>query len=202
MISLKHNFLFVHIPKTAGNSIQNVLSAYSEDKIVCLAPHQDGIERFEVRSDRYNIHKHSTLLEYRSQLDEEVFQRLFKFTSVRNPWDRLISFYFSPHRGQVAWDRQKFIKFVKEIPPVTDYISLEESNNPSTRRFNIDYFVRFENLNHDFKEVCKQIGVPYTPLPQRNKSKHQDYKSYYDDELVELVMKRFCQEIGFFGYKF
>ena len=205
MISLKHNFLFIHIPKTAGNSIQNVLRAYSEDRIVCMAPHQDGVERFEVRSDRFNIHKHSTLLDYRSQLDEEMFQRLFKFTSVRNPWDRLISFYFSPHRGRVIWDRQEFMRFVEVIPPLTDHIALEAPNNSDsgTNCFSyINHFIRFENLNHDFQQVCEQTGIPYTPLPQRNKSEHQYYKSYYDEEIVELVTRRFSEEIRFFGYTF
>jgi len=34
MISIKHNFIFIHVPKTAGNSFQNILKNYSEDKIV------------------------------------------------------------------------------------------------------------------------------------------------------------------------
>ena len=34
MISHKHKFIFVHAPKTAGNSIQNLLQSYSEDIIV------------------------------------------------------------------------------------------------------------------------------------------------------------------------
>lgn len=61
MISIQHKFLFVHIPKTGGNSVQNILRDFSEDKIVLVAPHQDGKERFEVRNDLYNIKKHSSL---------------------------------------------------------------------------------------------------------------------------------------------
>ena len=34
MISLARQFLFVHVPKTAGNAIQNKLRAYSEDVVV------------------------------------------------------------------------------------------------------------------------------------------------------------------------
>ena len=41
--------LFLHIPKTAGNSIQNILRDYSEDEIVARGG-QDGLERFEVRA--------------------------------------------------------------------------------------------------------------------------------------------------------
>jgi Sulfotransferase family len=203
LISLAHNFLFVHIPKTAGNSIQNVLRTYSEDKIVCLAPHQDGIERFEVRSDKFNIHKHSTLQDYRAELGDEVFQRLFKFTSVRNPWDRMVSFYFSPHRGPVSWNREQFSQLIAQIPPVAAHVSLEGGSNSGPSCFNnMDYFIRYESLNDDFKKVCELIGIPWVPLPIRNKSKRQPYAIYYDDKLVELVRNRFSEEISYFGYEF
>ena len=203
MISLKHKFLFVHIPKTAGNSIQNILRDYSEDKIVCLGPHQDGIERFEVRSGRFNIHKHTNLREYRAQLGEEVFQGLFKFASIRNPWDRVISYYFSPHRGKVFWDREKFIEFVKSIPPATDYLSLNGADGLGKYCFDsIDSYIRFEYLNDDFKRVCKQIGIPFQQLARHNVSTHRKYDSYYDSELVDLVRNLFLQEISYFGYEF
>ena len=50
MISLQKRFLFVHIPKTAGNSIQSVLRNYSEDQLVALGKEQDGIVRFGLRN--------------------------------------------------------------------------------------------------------------------------------------------------------
>src|SRR6266545_4235757 len=64
MISFQKRFLFVHIPKTAGNSIQSVLRDYSEDELVALRGEQDGIERFGLRNPKYKIKKHSTLAEY------------------------------------------------------------------------------------------------------------------------------------------
>src|SRR6059058_1959617 len=96
MISFQKRFLFVHIPKTAGNSIQSILRNYSEDQIVALRSEQDGIERFGLRNPNYKIRKHSTLAEYRMALGDEQFRSLYKFACVRNPWDRMVSYYFRP----------------------------------------------------------------------------------------------------------
>jgi len=201
MISLKNNFLFIHIPKTAGNSIQSILRNYSEDRIVCSAPFQDGFERFGVTSERYGTCKHSTLNDYRKVLEGDVFRGLFKFTTIRNPWDRMISCYFSPHRGGIAWDRDRFKALLSEIPPATAYLSMAGRVEPCPF-YNVDYFIRFENLENDFRKVCNLIGIPWEPLPIRNKSESQNYLSYYDGELVELVQKMFSDEIEFFGYEF
>ncbi|NES07943.1 MAG: sulfotransferase family protein [Okeania sp. SIO2F4] len=87
--------MFIHILKTAGNSIQNVLKYYSEDKIVCLNSLQDGVERFEVRNKNFpNIHKHSSLLDYYQVLSPDIFHSLYKFAVIRNPWERNHSFFF------------------------------------------------------------------------------------------------------------
>ena len=201
MISLQHNFLYVHIPKTAGNSVQNILQQYSEDKVVCLDPHHDGAERFEVRNDRYRIRKHSTLAEYRRELGEKQLAKLFRFCCVRNPWDRAVSFYFSPHRGPVAWDRARFIETVQKMIPTSAYLALEKQ--PTASPFdNVNFIMRFERLSEDFAKVCERIGIPSTSLPVRNKSERAHYSSYYDPELVELVHRRFADEIDYFGYAF
>src|SRR6266516_543555 len=98
MISFQKRFLFVHIPKTAGNSIQSALRDYSEDQLVALHKEQDGIERFGLRNPNYKIKKHSTLADYRAALGEDQFRSLCKFTCVRNPWDRMISRITLPQR--------------------------------------------------------------------------------------------------------
>ncbi len=200
MISTRQNFLFVHIPKTAGNSIQNILREYSEDEIVA-AGGQDGVERFEVRSGDRDLEKHSVLADYARELGPDTFSGLFKFAVVRNPWDRLISFYFSPHRREATWSPRKFRKFVeKQVKPLRDYFTLGDQDGASPFD-NVDFIVRFENLNADFGEVCDRIGIPRVELPVRNRSERGGAADYYDRSLSDWVGERFADEVDYFGYE-
>ena len=203
MLSTRHRFLFVHIPKTAGNSVQSILRHYSNDEIVSNH-HQDGVEMFGVRSARFDTRKHSTLAIYRREYGEELYGSLFKFSCVRNPWQRAISAYFSRHRGEVVWNRQEFMNLVRTMKPVAAFLSASETEvQPLAEAVrNVDFLMRFESLEADFRVVCERIGIPFQPLPVRNQSKREDYRGYYDDETQELVRTLFREEIELFGYEF
>ena len=200
MISFQKRFLFVHIPKTAGNSIQSVLRDYSEDELVALREEQDGIERFGLRNPKYKVKKHSTLIEYRDALGEEQFRDLYKFTCVRNPWDRMVSYYFTPTQNPETWDRKKFRGIISKAVSAADYLRLD--NGQEDPFANVDYVMRFENLADDFRDVCSAIEISLLALPQYNRSSREHYSKYYDDELRELVRARFAAEIERFGYTF
>jgi hypothetical protein len=200
MISLQKRFLFVHIPKTAGNSIQSVLRDYSEDQLVALRKEQDGIERFGLRNPRYKLKKHSTLREYYDALGDEQFRDLCKFTCVRNPWDRMVSYYFTPTQNLETWNRKKFRGIISKTVSAADYLRLD--NGEGDPFANVDYIMRFESLADDFRVVCTTIGISPSSLPQYNRSNREHYSKYYDDELRELVRNRFATEIERFGYTF
>ena len=111
MFSTDYNFLFIHVPKTGGNSIHTVLLPFSDDHMISLNSHQDCIQRFQIRSPNLSIHKHSTLSEYRSQLLTEQFESLSEISCIRNPWDRCVSYFFftsSWHCGLLAGDLRGF----------------------------------------------------------------------------------------------
>jgi sulfotransferase famil protein len=200
MISLRKRFLFVHIPKTAGNSIQSVLRDYSEDELVALRKEQDGIERFGLRNPNYKIKKHSTLSQYYDALGDQQFRDLYKFTCVRNPWDRMVSYYFTPTQKPENWNRKKFRETISKAVSVPDYLRLE--NGEANPFANVDCIMRFENLANDFRAVCDAIGISPPGLPQYNRSNREHYSKYYDDELREIVRARFAAEIERFDYKF
>ena len=200
MISFQKQFLFVHIPKTAGNSIQSILRDYSEDEIVALRSEQDGVERFGVRNPNFKIKKHSTLAEYRGALGEERFRSLYKFACVRNPWDRMVSYYFTPTQSVGEWDRKEFRKVISKALSVADYLRLDRGEDDPFS--NVDHIMRFENLAEDFSALSGTLGLRAVRLPQYNRSNREHYSKYYNDELRELVRKRFASEIERFGYTF
>jgi hypothetical protein len=199
MISFQKRFLFVHIPKTAGNSIQSVLQQYSEDQIVRTRARQDGVERFGVTNPIYPLKKHSTLADYRAALNDEQFHGLYKFTCVRNPWDRLVSYYFGTGERPVKWDPDAFAGMVTNVTSAADYLRLGKEADPFK---NVNRILRFENLAEDFRSVCHELNISPASLPAINRSSHGDYAKYYDDQLRVLVAQKFASEIERFGYAF
>ena len=200
MLSISHSFLFVHIPKTAGNSLQNIFAPYSDDILTTPSPWQDGVERFELKNSRYPTRKHTTLDEYYRIYPAEMFRSLVKFTVIRNTYERVISHYFSPHRGAVSWNRDKFIDFVKTIvKPVGFYISYPGQSLDEAIQ-NLDYILRFERLESEFQGLCLKLGICTSELPVRNKSQRGEFLSYYDSGLIELVYDHFKDEIDLFGF--
>lgn len=198
MISVAHKFIFVHVPKTAGNSLQNILKHYSEDRIVTNNG-QDGVERFGIESPTAPISKHSKLEFYYNNLDHNVFAKMYKFGSVRNPWERMISFYFSPHRKTAEFVRKDFIHLVKKTPTAVSYLTLDGTTDGE---IGVDFILRLESLSEDFLTVCEKIGIEKHDLPHRNASSRDHYSAYYDQEMIDLVAAKFRREIDLFEYTF
>jgi hypothetical protein len=212
MISAPKRFLFIHVPKTGGNSIFQALREYSEDRIITPGPVQDGIERFGTANETYpTILKHSSLSEHQSALPPEVFRSLYKFAVLRNPWERMISWFFSPHRqlpreersaawyAARGWHRERFIGFIGCKPTTRHYTCLPGA---PTLSHDLDFLMRFEQLDEHFAEVCRRLDIPARPLPKYNRSTREHYSRYYDDELEALVGEQFREEIDFGGYRF
>jgi len=187
MISHEKKFFFAHIPKTGGNSIQSVLEKYSDEKVVYFdnrfGKNQDMAlldtsgQNIKHRSVSWFLRTHPELKDY------------FKFTCIRNPWDRTISRYFWAYN---TFDRNAFMGVI---------------NHPEYRAQKFDYdgadfVMRFENIQEDFDKVCDQLEIDRVSLPVMNKSKRGDYHQYYDDETIKMVADKFAPDIEEYGYSF
>ena len=200
MLGQSPSFIFVHIPKTGGNSLQNILRTYSSDEIVTTAPHQDGMERFELRNQDYGFMKHSGLADYKAALPAATYAAAFKFCCVRNPWDRAISFYFSPHRNVTNFDRQDFLASLNDLTPMSYFMEVDRGQSTTAIGPNFDFIMRFETLQRDFDQVADELGFPRQVLPHRNASLRAPSESYYDQEMVDRVSDMFRQDIELSGY--
>jgi len=191
MVSDKHKCIFIHIIKTGGTSIEQYIGGN-------IPP---GKHKFAKR--------------YKEYLGDKKWDKYFKFTFVRNPWDKMISQYFYIQRCKEENYNLTFREFILsfESCPESEYI---ESNGIAVK-YNpiqlpwilddngnclVDYIGRFENLQEDFNVVCNKIGIPQQQLPHVNKTKHKHYTEYYDDETREIVAVKFAKDIELFGYKF
>ncbi len=205
MISLEKKFIFVHIPKTGGNAIQLVLAPYAIDEIVfnkqqaAFNESVGEVHRFGIRNPHMELRKHSTIADVSAQWKEELlgsWNEYFKFTVVRNPWERLVSYYFSPNLNRTRFDREEFLDFVKsdQVKPQFDFLSINGT-------VAMDRLVRFESVEREFSELCQRFGIEGN-LTAVNESQHDPYPEYYDRELIETVNHYHRKDIDLLGYTY
>jgi hypothetical protein len=66
----------------------------------------------------------------------------------------------------------------------------------------LDFIGRFENLQDDFAEVCRLMGLPGISLPHEVKGSGGDPREEYDEESIRLVDDAYKESIELFGYTF
>jgi hypothetical protein len=66
----------------------------------------------------------------------------------------------------------------------------------------VDFVGKFENLKDDFKRVCKCGGIKSAELSRHNKSTHNHYTKYYDEEMINIISELYEKDISLFGYTY
>lgn len=152
-----------------------------------------------------------------SYIGPEIWNSYFKFCTIRNPFDKMIShFYHQLLNKTIELSPEKFIIYCaargKDDIEIFRNWLLE---NPATNRETyviqgqicMDFFVRYENLLEDINFVCEKIGIKYEPqnLPIFNmhgtaRKEEYDIADYYDRRSVEVIEQRYAWELEQFGY--
>jgi len=215
LLSIRHNFLFVHIAKTGGTSVRAALTplrwgdSYQWAQYVCsrlsaLTGHRIGAK----------FPRHAKAIAAREMLPRSLYDGLFKFTIVRNPWDRQVSSWHHirrerPHLLAGIEDFETFLrwKFDPQRPPAYIADTSVEAQTDSITDLHggliVDFIGRYENLQDDYRTVCERIGIPHRPLPHRRQARDRaDYRGYYTDATAAFVAERFGADIERFGYRF
>lgn len=171
MMSSAYNFIYLHVPKTAGNSIQKALLPHSDDKIV-LREGQDGTDRFGLAGP-ITPAKHATLAEYEARAPG-IAQRMTVVISVRHPFERAVSYFFHTLRAQQiplpkTQDDTIFWQMIKRpiFRPMVDFLTLSSGIHAP------QHILRNDHLADDFARMCQTLGLPLDPataLPHLNRS--------------------------------
>lgn len=185
-----------------------------------MRPYADGPEQWWLNRwlDQIGIHVnylaphrlrrfrgHAGIVAIRRWLPRKVFDGLFKFAFVRNPWDRIVSQYHytlstPAHHNHRLVSQMEFAEFVDwwtrrekahQLPMVAD----------RGGRILCDFVGRFESLHRDFNWICRALGMRFN-LGHRNRSRHCDFRSYYDRRTRRLVADRLAADVDAFEYSF
>jgi hypothetical protein len=180
------DFVFIHINKTGGSSIERALHLPFE---------------------------HKTALEKIEELGRRRWEKRYTFAVVRNPWDKVVSHYHyrvqtnQTELGERPVQFKEWVRLAyrerdplfhdnpKMFMPQTDWIADADGV------ILVDFVCRFENLNNDFGEVCRRLGKSIS-LPHLKSSRRGAYQQYYDDETVGIVEDWFGADIRNFDYAF
>jgi len=229
MICKSFKCIFVHIPKTAGRSVEmhfmNLLNLDRENEThreqMLLTDNDDPAKGTEKLS-------HLSAAEYVrcGHLAQQDFDEYYKFSFVRNPWSRLVSEY----RYRNFLSHKSFKDFVMNKLPKPGWddkyrhvMPQSEMLYDSNGRLLVDFVGKFENLQQDFSNVCKQLGLAESHLSHINSSDKKSrewrrkarnilyhnkegglrkYMDFYDNETREYVAELYRIDITNFNYSF
>ena len=217
IISHKHKFVFVHIPKTAGCSIADALLWYHVGTSGKHWPDVDvkDAQRFAEHSTYKNCNKlpgHATAREAKNYFIREGldWDSYFKFAFIRNPWDRLVSMYFYGKRlldegYKDAWVQNfkyPFPDYIEKVCGVYGKPDLQYTCVSDYSGIIVDHIGKVENIQIEFDDICQKIGIPMQNLPHVNGTKHTKYTDYYAPELRDLVAHKFRADLELGGYTY
>lgn len=217
IICKDYNLLFIMNPRTGCTALGGLLKSNYNGSYIPSSDITDKSGKVVVQS------KHTTIpqiREYNLMGDEEL-KKFKKFTSVRNPFDSLVS----------LWTKKKY-KYSKELndpnsivhrlPGYKKDMEFIQNNNFSdwiveffSKRKNptinakhvsgVDRWLRFENLQADFDELLWSLGIDNeSKISKANVTDNRasEYRDYYDSKARRVVEDKFAIELMIFGYEF
>jgi len=210
IVSHKHKFIYVKCKKVASTTTEIIFGDIcgEEDILTPIGPEYEWKRKIKPRNfQKKKFRNHNTPRMIRWKLNSNLFDSYFKFMSVRNPWDRVVSFYWFRLAHRPDHYIKKFDEFVKWndlthwLPPFTNWIILNGKKV-------IDDFIRFENMEEDIGRIITKwvaprdlkYEIPKTRAELRPEGKH--YTEYYNDETRRIIAEKYAYDIEYLGYEF
>ena len=189
MIIKDHKTIFVHIPKNAGTSIETF---FKKDTYVF---------------DERMFNRHDTIKDIKWKLEcndkfrnSKEYDKWKKFAIVRNPYDRMVSWYFFYNIKNLTRHANdtSFYGWVKDPMKFNLFEETKHLLKPQyTWVDNTVVILKYENL----KEELNNFFNREIDLPIVNKTKHKKYLEYYDQKSLDIVYDRYKEDFDKFNFK-
>lgn len=224
IFSVPERYIFIHIPKTAGTSLSHAMKNCNK----C------SVTPFTCKDAEGVIHTmttHSTARDISRAVGRELFEKYLSFSVVRNPWDRLVSFYYfkilSAKQRASGSRRQRSAEYMEreqqEIEQMLDLgfnnwvLSLDsdiqqyaenEALDPQVKwvcddagQLMVTRVLYYENLARDVSRLAGKISMQFSPI-RGNSSKHEPWWQLYDEDAFEFVKTRYAEDLEAFNYQY
>ena len=202
-MSRRHKIIFIHIPRTAGESIEKCLDIYGGN------PN----ETFWGVTDGQEVLQHKSAEELKSKLnDDTLWHGSFKFSVVRNPWSKSVSEYhwylrYGPYCTFKTWasslrDRIQLNRVIN-IAEVGHNLPQHSFLFDKDEGLLVDKVLKFEHLEAEFGELLRQRNIKAV-LGNDGRTASGgisgDFRTYYDGETIETIESIYRKDLVLFGY--
>lgn len=178
MISHEHKCIFIHIPRTGGTALERSFNFADEPT------------------------KHLCAKSIYLKVGQKIWDNYFKFTFVRNPWDRVISLWHQPIYKKInALSGHSLEFFLDHYNPCSHEqgVTFKDYLNYGV----IDFVGRFENRMEDLGFISEKINHPIDALARdRSTSPRKPYQHYYTASLEKRVQQKYKEDIETYNYTF
>ena len=214
IISHARRYIFVHAPKTGGTSLALALEARAAKDDILIGDTPKAVKRrgrVEKLTGSGRLWKHSGLSDIHGIVSDQDMADFFVVTLVRNPWDRMVSYYHwlrlqgFDHSAVALANRLSFSEFLREPEiqasfrntPFSSYVTDKDGKN------RCDLYVRLEHLDEDLKGFETHLGFQLGALSLENATdRDRDYRGYFQSGDADLVSDFCAADIKQFGYEF
>jgi hypothetical protein len=206
-------FIFIHVPKAAGTSINAALSLHDAFFPVRQAKpdaRRARAEKLGLSLACADLGEHATARQFIVALGRETYDGYFSFAFVRNPWDvavswfhyRLINPAVNGHaEAQAAGTFAAYVRRHLTQPDAGRWVGLQhpfvadESGDVA-----VSFIGRYESLAGDYAAVIARLQVPTLELDHFNQSYHAPWPSLYTRETFAIVQALVARDAELFGY--
>ncbi|MEM6888939.1 MAG: sulfotransferase family 2 domain-containing protein [Pseudomonadota bacterium] len=197
------NLVFVHVPKTAGGAIQELLNKYKApgqrtpiNRILRNLPQKRDIMRAYIPG-------HATAQQLRNWMGRELWNSYSSFAVVRNPYDRLISAYeferqTPVHHRHKRTNAMSFEEYIRSRNVAQTAMLTDKSGE-----LMVDHLIHFENLHSELDTFFEQHDVAER-LPRSGKLNSSEKKShleYLTEDAVGYINSACVRDFDLLGYQ-